>query len=257
MELSNAGHATNHPPRTFHSVQTTCIPEGNPRTTCNVIFGQVRIDASLNGELAAIADASNPGEVLPLRIPFPIPFIVILSLAFAVCGQNAPGQNTQPQPPQATETSQPPAQPQQRSPGGDVGSGAGDVGKGTAKGAGAALLSTPSTPSAMLERVQPSPARTSALVPPREQAKLPNAQVGVLAGYSTIVITRRRPRLHPHHKTKQRVRQEVGGHAALGLNLGYHRLKSPSSSSLRTLVRAWSRRCAPRRVHCICCFLTE
>src|ERR1017187_8559282 len=40
--------------------------------------------------------------------------------------------------------------------------------------------------------------------------------------------------------------QEVGGHAALGLNLGYHRLKSPSSSSLRTLVRAWSRRCAPR-----------
>src|ERR1035437_3574142 len=51
--------------------------------------------------------------------------------------------------------------------------------------------------------------------------------------------------------------QEVGGHAALGLNLGYHRLKSPSSSSLRTLVRAWSRRCAPRRVHCICCFLTN
>src|ERR1035437_2976630 len=54
-----------------------------------------------------------------------------------------------------------------------------------------------------------------------------------------------------------RVRQEVGGHAALGLNLGYHRLKCPSSSSLRTLVRAWSRRCAPRRVHCICCFLTN
>jgi hypothetical protein len=73
-----------------------------------------------------------------MRTSFRIPSIAALSLAFALCGQNAPGQNTQPQPPPAAETAQPPAQPQQRSPGGDVGSGAGDVGKGTAKGAGAA-----------------------------------------------------------------------------------------------------------------------
>ena len=37
-----------------------------------------------------------------------------------------------------------------------------------------------------------------------------------------------------------------GGHAALGLNfVGNQRLKTPSNSSLKTLVRVWSRRCAP------------
>ena len=70
-----------------------------------------------------------------MRTAFPIPSIALLTLAFAVCVQSAPGQNTQPQPTQPAETSQPSAQPQQRSP---VGSGAGDVGKGTAKGTGAA-----------------------------------------------------------------------------------------------------------------------
>ena len=53
------------------------------------------------------------------------------------------------------------------------------------------------------------------------------------------------------------MRQEVGGQAACSLNLGYQPLKTPSNSLLRTLVRACSRRCAPRRVHCICCFLTN
>ncbi len=73
-----------------------------------------------------------------MRTPALMPFIAFLSLAFVFRGQNAPGQNTQL--PLPADTAQPPAQtqPQQRSPGGDVGSGAGDVGKGTAKGAGAA-----------------------------------------------------------------------------------------------------------------------
>jgi len=85
------------------------------------------------------AAASNRGEGSTMRTAFPIPSIALLTLAFAVCVQNAPVQNTQTQStPQPTETSQPPAQPQQRSPGGDVGSGAGDVGKGAAKGTGAA-----------------------------------------------------------------------------------------------------------------------
>ena len=59
-----------------------------------------------------------------MRTAFSIPSIALLTLAFAICGQNS---QTQPQ-----------SQPQQRSPGGDVGSGAGDIGKGTAKGTGAA-----------------------------------------------------------------------------------------------------------------------
>ena len=76
-----------------------------------------------------------------MRTTFPKPFIALLALAFAICGQNAPGQNSQTQPlPQHTDTSQPSAEQQRhdRSPGGDVGRGAGDIGKGTAKGAGAA-----------------------------------------------------------------------------------------------------------------------
>jgi hypothetical protein len=52
-------------------------------------------------------------------------------------------------------------------------------------------------------------------------------------------------------------RQEVGGQAASGRNFGYHRRKTSSSSLLRTLVRICSRRWAPRRVHCICCFFTN
>ena len=68
------------------------------------------------------------------------PIIVILALAFAICGQNVRGQDSQAQPPtQHTDKSQPSTkQPHHGSPGGDVGRGAGDVGKGTAKGAGAA-----------------------------------------------------------------------------------------------------------------------
>ncbi|MGP8269634.1 MAG: hypothetical protein ACLQLH_06165 [Terracidiphilus sp.] len=76
-----------------------------------------------------------------MRTAFPKLPIALLALAFAVCCQNAPGQNSQTQPPpQPAGTSQPSTslQSHERSPGGDVGSGAGDIGKGTAKGAGAA-----------------------------------------------------------------------------------------------------------------------
>jgi hypothetical protein len=76
-----------------------------------------------------------------VHIAFPKPSIALLVLAFAMCGRNAPGQNSQTQsPPQPSGTSQPSTeqQPHQGSPGGDVGRGAGDIGKGTAKGAGAA-----------------------------------------------------------------------------------------------------------------------
>ena len=76
-----------------------------------------------------------------MRTAFPKRFIALLALAFAICGQNAPGQNSQTQPPpRPTDKSQPSTeqQPHQGSPGGDVGRGAGDIGKGTAKGAGAA-----------------------------------------------------------------------------------------------------------------------
>lgn len=76
-----------------------------------------------------------------MRIGFPKPFIALLALAFAICGQKARGQDSQTQPPtQHTDTSQPSTEqkPHQSSPGGDVGRGAGDIGKGTAKGAGAA-----------------------------------------------------------------------------------------------------------------------
>ena len=57
--------------------------------------------------------------------------LVVLASAFrnqSVSAQTAP----------APSQNQTPQQPHPRSPGGDVGSGAGDVGKGTAKGAGAA-----------------------------------------------------------------------------------------------------------------------
>jgi hypothetical protein len=76
-----------------------------------------------------------------MRIGFPRPSIALLALAFTICCQNAPSQNSQTQPlPQPTDSSQPSTQrqPQQGSPGGDVGRGAKDIGKGTAKGAGAA-----------------------------------------------------------------------------------------------------------------------
>ena len=60
---------------------------------------------------------------------FPKPFIALITLAFVIGIQNVRAQN----PPASPQT-----QPQPRSPGGDVGSGAGDIGKGTAKGTGAA-----------------------------------------------------------------------------------------------------------------------
>ena len=61
-------------------------------------------------------------------------------------------------------------------------------------------------------------------------------------------------------------RQKVGGQAAFrsgscvsgcDLNFGYQRRNRSSRSSLRTLVLVCSKRCAPRSVHCICCFLTN
>src|ERR1700689_4947314 len=60
--------------------------------------------------------------------------------------------------------------------------------------------------------------------------------------------------------------QQPGGQATFlfgmlvwgcGRNLGYQRRNTSSSSPLRTFVRVCSSRCAPRSVHCICCFLTE
>src|ERR1700755_2750187 len=64
-----------------------------------------------------------------MRRVFPKPFIALITLAFVIGIQNVRAQN----PPASPQT-----QPQPRSPGGDVGSGAGDIGKGTAKGTGAA-----------------------------------------------------------------------------------------------------------------------
>ncbi len=65
-----------------------------------------------------------------MRHAFPTPSLALLTLSFAIYTQSAFAQNA--------HTTQPPAQTQPRSPGGDVGSGAGDIGKDTAKGTGAA-----------------------------------------------------------------------------------------------------------------------
>jgi hypothetical protein len=76
-----------------------------------------------------------------LRHAFRTPFITLLTLAFAISTENVLAQNPQTTPPASPQNhaqTQTPAQPQPRSPGGDVGSGAGDIGKGTAKGTGAA-----------------------------------------------------------------------------------------------------------------------
>ena len=72
-----------------------------------------------------------------VRHAFSTPSIALLALAFAIYTQNAFAQN----PPASSQTpsqTQTKSQPQPRSPGGDVGSGAGDIGKGTGKGAGKA-----------------------------------------------------------------------------------------------------------------------
>ncbi len=75
-----------------------------------------------------------------MRHAFSIPVIALLILASAICTENVSAQSTQTTPaqPQTHAQTQIKAQPQQRSPGGDVGSGAGDIGKGAAKGTGAA-----------------------------------------------------------------------------------------------------------------------
>ncbi len=59
----------------------------------------------------------------------------IVSLALLALGIPAYGQN-QPPGPQMTPAAPPTAQTQGRSPGGDIGSGAGDIGKGAGKGVG-------------------------------------------------------------------------------------------------------------------------
>ena len=62
------------------------------------------------------------------------------------------------------------------------------------------------------------------------------------------------------------MQQQPGGQATFcsgdvicgwGRNLGYQRRNTSSSSSLRIFVRVCNKRCAPRSVHCICCFLTN
>jgi hypothetical protein len=85
------------------------------------------------------AGASKPlgGRLNPMRTIFQKSSIALVALAFAICGQNVPGQNSQTQtPPQSQPSTQ--RQAQHSSPGGDAGRGAGDIGKGAAKGTGAA-----------------------------------------------------------------------------------------------------------------------
>ena len=48
---------------------------------------------------------------------------------------------------------------------------------------------------------------------------------------------------------------KTGGYAVL--SFGYHLRNASSSSPLRTAARTWRRRCAPSRLHLICCFLTN
>ena len=69
-----------------------------------------------------------------MRYTFPTPYLALL--AFAISSQSVSAQNTQNTPTRSQTSGQ--TQPQPRSPGGDVGSGTGDIGKGTAKGTGAA-----------------------------------------------------------------------------------------------------------------------
>jgi hypothetical protein len=73
-----------------------------------------------------------------VRYAFPIPSIALLALAFAISSQSVPAQNNQTTPAPSQAPVQTAPKPQPRSPGGDVGSGAGDIGKDTGKGAGAA-----------------------------------------------------------------------------------------------------------------------
>jgi hypothetical protein len=73
-----------------------------------------------------------------MRIVFTIPSITLLIFAFAICGQNATGQSTQPLP----STQPPSAQTQQRSASGNVGSGVGEAGVGAAKGSGKIVKGT-------------------------------------------------------------------------------------------------------------------
>jgi len=71
-----------------------------------------------------------------MRSDIPLQFIALLVVAFALNSQS----NGQSQPtavPATTSQSATQSQPQQRSPGGDVGSGTADIGKGAAKGTGA------------------------------------------------------------------------------------------------------------------------
>ncbi|NYF88287.1 hypothetical protein RBB79_02095 [Tunturiibacter empetritectus] len=68
-----------------------------------------------------------------MRHTFQTLHLALLTLAFVICSQSASAQTTQ-----APSTGNTPAQTQPRSPGGDVGSGTGDIGKGAAKGTGSA-----------------------------------------------------------------------------------------------------------------------
>jgi hypothetical protein len=61
------------------------------------------------------------------------PAIVLFTLTFCICNLRSSAQTIQTAPAQVSPRSDQP-----RSPGGNVGSGASDIGKGTAKGAGAA-----------------------------------------------------------------------------------------------------------------------
>ena len=70
-----------------------------------------------------------------MRRAFPTIFLSFFTLALAINTRNVRAQNL---PGSAQNPAQTQVQAQPRSPGGDVGSGAGDIGKGTGKGAGAA-----------------------------------------------------------------------------------------------------------------------
>ena len=84
------------------------------------------------------SSASNFEEGSSVRNAFLTPQLALLTLALAITNQSVSAQSTQTTPTQTTPTQTTPTQPQPRSPGGDVGSGAGDIGKGAGKGTGAA-----------------------------------------------------------------------------------------------------------------------
>jgi hypothetical protein len=186
-----------------------------------------------------------------VRHAFPTPSIALLTLAFAICSQRVSAQNTQnppASPPPSAQTQTPP-QPQPRSPGGDVGSGAGDIGKGTAKGTGKAAEGV-GKGAGDLVILHPIDAAGNV----GKGAGVAGKDVGVGAAKGTgkitkgtgrgisKIFTRKRPRPHPTHKTK------VGGRMAgahpkfdLPIKLGCPILRALRRVGCKFSIRGWPR----------------